>query len=402
MVACHPCAFATSKRDTRLRVQRRIMSARAVVATLFAAALQFVPLASARDCFVYFGTFTNETSKGIYVSRLDTDTGKLTVPELAAAIPNPNFLAVSPNDRFLYAATREDAVGGTVSVFTRDDRSGKLALLEQKSSGGAGPCHVSVDATGEAVLVANYGGGSVKSFHVSLDGKLNDGTFIQHEGHSVNVNRQAGPHAHCIMPAPAGRFALACDLGTDKVMIYKLDSTNAMLAANDPAFATVPPGSGPRHVVFSPDGKAAYVINEMACTVTTFAWDALTGKLDARATIPLLPPGVGITNTFTAAEIAVRQDGRFVYATVRGHDSVSVLAVDGKSGSLSLVENLPCGGKTPRGMGIDPTGSWLVVANQKSETVTVFGIDAATGRLTPTGQVLSVGAPVDVKFAPKL
>jgi len=367
---------------------------------LIAAALQVVPVASAKDYFVYFGTFTSESSKGIYVSQLDTNTGKLSTPELAAAVPSPNFLAVSPNGRFLYAATRADASGGVVSVFALNSRSGKLALLDQKSSGGAGPCHVSVDATGQAVLVANYDGGSVKSFHVNPDGSLSGGTFIQHHGHSVNATRQGGPHAHCVVPAPAGRFALACDLGMDKVMIYRLKPTSAALTANEPAFATVPPGSGPRHLAFSPDGKSAYVINEMACTVTAFAWDESNGRLDARETVPLLPPGVGITDAFTAAEIAVRPDGRFVYATVRGHDSVSVLAVDGKSGNLSLVENVPCGGKVPRGMGIDPTGHWLVVANQKSETVTVFNINAATGRLTPTGQVLSVGAPVDVKFVP--
>jgi 6-phosphogluconolactonase len=376
------------------------MTIKAICLSLATTGLLLVPPVSAGDYFVYFGTFTNELSKGIYVSRLDADTGKLAAPELAAAITSPNFLAVSPNGRFLYAATRGDASGGAVSVFALDDRSGKLALQDQKSSGGAEPCHVSVDATGRVMLVANYTGGSVKSFHISPDGSLTDGTFIQHHGHSVNANRQGGPHAHCVVPAPAGRFALACDLGLDKVMIYRLNPTNAALTANEPAFTTVPPGSGPRHLAFSPDGKTACVINEMACTVTVFAWDALNGKLDARETVPLLPPGVAVTDAFTAAEIAVRPDGRFVYATVRGHDSISVLAVDGKNGGLSLVENVPCGGKGPRGMGIDPTGRWLVVANQKSQTVTVFGIIAATGRLRPTGQVLSVGAPVDVKFVP--
>jgi 6-phosphogluconolactonase len=366
--------------------------------SLIAAALQVVPVAAAKDYFVYFGTFTSESSKGIYVSRLDTNTGKLFTPELAAAVPSPNFLAVSPNGRFLYTATGDDASGGAVSVFALNARSGKLALLDQKSSGGAGPCHVSVDATGQVVLVANYDGGSVKSFHVNPDGSLRDGTFIQHHGRSVNASRQGGPHAHCVMPAPAGRFALACDLGMDKVMIYRLNPSSAALTANEPAFATVPPGSGPRHLAFSPDGKFVYVINEMACTVTAFSWDESNGELDARETIPLLPPGVGITDAFTAAEIAVRPDGRFVYATIRGLDSISVLAVDEKSGRLTLVENVPCGGKVPRGMGIDPTGRWLVVANQKSQTVIVFSINAATGRLTPTGQVLSVGAPVDVKF----
>ena len=371
---------------------------------LVIAGLQVVPAAWARDCFVYFGTFTNESSRGIYVSRLDASTGKLSAPELAATTPSPNYLAVSPDGRFLYAATRVETfqgrTGGAVSAFAVDGRSGRLKLLDEKSSGGAGPCHVGVDAAGRTVFAANYPGGSVKSFHVNADGTLADGTFVQHRGHSVNTNRQGVAHAHCFVAAPGGRFALVCDLGLDKVMIYPFDPATAALATNGTSFATVAPGSGPRHVAFSPDGKTAYVINEMACTVTVFDWDGLKGKLDTRQTVALLPPGVKVTDAFGAAEIAVRPDGRFVYGTVRGHDSVSVLAADRDGGTLSLVENVPCGGKVPRGMGIDPAGRWLIVANQNSGAVTVFGIDAATGRLTSTGQILSVGAPVDVEFAP--
>ena len=348
---------------------------------LVAATLQFGPVALAKDFFVYFGTFTNESSQGIYLSQLDTDTGKLSRPELAAATPSPNFLAVSPDGRLLFAATRVETfqgmTGGAVSAFAIDGHTGRLKLLDQKFSGGAGPCYVGVDAGGRNVLVANYPGGSVKSFHVNPDGRLTDGTFIQHHGSSVNTNRQSVPHAHCLVAAPGGRFALACDLGMDKVMIYKLDPTNAALTANEPAFAAVTPGSGPRHLAFSPDGKTAYLVSEMACTVTVFAWDGLNGKLDERETVSLLPPGVAVTDAFSAGEIAVRSDGRFVYATVRGHDSVSVLAVDGNSGRLSLVENVPCGGEIPRGMGIDPTGRWLIVANETSGTVTVFGINDA-------------------------
>ena len=375
-------------------------NAKVLFLLLIAAGLPVFPAASARDFLAYFGTFTNELSKGIYVSRLDTDTGKLSAPELAAAAASPNYLAVSPNGRFLYAATRGDGAGGTVSVFALDGHSGRLTRLDQKSSGGMGPCHVSVDAAGKTVLAANYNDGSVKSFHINPDGRLTDGTVIQHHGHSINPTRQTGPHAHCVMPAPEGRFALACDLGLDQVMIYKLDPANAMLVANEPAFASVPPGSGPRHLAFSPSGKNVYVINEMGCTVTAFTWDGLAGTLNAPETVSLLPSGEPVKAAYTAAEIVVSPNGRFLYATVRGHDSVSVLTVDGKSGRLVPVENVPCGGKIPRGMGIDPTGRWLIVANQKSETVAVFGINAATGRLTPTGQVLSVGAPVNVEFAP--
>lgn len=362
--------------------------------------------AGAKECRVYFGTFTDTTSKGIYVSGLNLDTGKLSEPQLAATAGSPNSLAISPDGRFLYAAERGDtnAANGAVGAFAIDAVTGALKLLDQKSSGGGGPCYVGTDGAGRCVFVANYGSGSVKSFHVNADGTLADGTFIQHHGNSINLNRQKGPHAHCFVVAPSGRFALACDLGLDKVMVYKFDASDATLTTNDPPFAAIAPGSGPRHVAFSPDGKTACVLSEMACTVTVFDWDGVAGKLTERQTLPILPVGE-YEKTFTAAEIAYRPDGRFVYVTVRGPNapganSVSVLAVDAKTRNLSLVQNLPCGGNFPRGMAVDPTGRWLVVGNQKSGTVTSFGIDADTGKLTPTGQVLEVGSAVDVKFAP--
>ena len=366
----------------------------------------FAPVVWGRDCRVYFGTFTDTTSRGIYVSRLDMDTGKLSAPQLAAAIGNPNYLAISPDGRFLYAAARADAnsTNGAVCAFAIDGGTGKLRLLDQKSSGGSVVCYAGLDAAGQCMFAANYGSGSVKSFHMNADGTLADGTFIQHYGSSINPGRQKGPHAHCFVAAPDGRFALACDLGLDKVVVYKFNPLDATLTPNDPPFATLEPGSGPRHVVFSPDGKTACVISEMACTVTVFDWDAVAGKLTGRQSLPLLPPGE-YQDTFTAAEIAYRPDGRFVYATVRGPmvpgaNSVSVLAADAKTGNLSLIQNLPCGGNFPRGMAVDPSGRWLVVGNQKSGTVTVFGIDTNTGKLTLTGQVLEVGSAVDVKFAP--
>jgi 6-phosphogluconolactonase len=364
--------------------------------------LQFGQATWGKDCLVFFGTYTNEFSKGIYVSKFDLNTGKLSGPNLANATPNPNFLAVSPDGMFLYATTQIESfkgkTGGAVSVFAIDGHSGNLRLVDEESSGGAGPCHVDVDATGRNVFAANYSSGSVKSFHVNADGTLAAGTFIQHQGHGSNSNRQSTAHAHCFVPAPEGRFALACDLGTDKVMIYRYDPSNALLTTHGQAYATVAPGSGPRHLTFSPDGKTVYVVNEMACTMAAFDWDGLNGKLDLRQTIGLLPSGAAVKSSYTAAEIAVRPDGGFVYASVRGHDSVSVFAVDRKTGNLSLVENVPSGGKVPRGMGIDPTGHWLIVANQASGTASVFDISADTGHMIPMGQIQSVGTPVDVKF----
>jgi 6-phosphogluconolactonase len=371
---------------------------------VFAVVTLFVPAIWAKDCFVYFGTFTNTTSQGIYVSRLDMDSGKFSAPELAVAVGSPNYLAVSHDGQFLYAAAR-GTKGDVVDSFAIDNHTGALRLLDQKSSGGAEPCYVGIDVTGQNLFDANYNGATVKSFRINPDGTLTDGMIVGYQGHSVNPDRQKGPHPHCFIGAPAGRFALACDLGLDKIMVYRVNTANASLNPGGFPFGTVAPGSGPRHLAFSPDGKTACVINEMACTITVFDWEGFFGNLTARQTIPLLPPGE-YQKTFTAAEIAYRPDGRFVYATVRGPmattaNTISVLAVDAKTGDLSLVQNISCGGNFPRGMGIDPSGKWLIIGNQKSGTVTVFGINADTGLLTPTGQVLSVGSAVDVKFAPR-
>jgi len=357
--------------------------------------------ATAENFLVFFGTYTNALSRGIYAARLDAATGKLSAPELAAETPSPCFLAVSPDQKFLYAANSipkfngENA--GAVGAFAVDKSSGHLTLLNQKSSGGTGPCELGVDATGKVLLVANYNGGSVKSFRLNRDGSIGaDATFVQHHGSGVNPNRQSAPHAHFISADPANRFALACDLGTDQVMIYTLDASTGELTASRPPSAAVPPGSGARHLAFSRDGKFVYVISEMACTLTTFAWDAEKGELDLIQTISALPPDVAVRPDFTAAEILA--PGKFIYATVRGHDSVSVFAADARSGRLTLVQNVSCGGKVPRGLGIDPTGRWLIVANQKTDNAVEFAIDAATGKLSPGGQELKIGSPVDVKF----
>ncbi len=358
----------------------------------------------AKEFFVYFGTYTNALSHGIYVSRLDAKTGKLSAPELAVETSSPCFVNASPDERFLYAAnsvkTFNGENAGSVSAFAIDRKSGHLTLLNAKSSGGAGPCHVSVDATGKILLAANYNGGSVKSFLLNADGSLGaDGSFLQHVGSGVNTNRQAGPHAHFITTDHSDHFALACDLGTDRVMIYTLNTNTAELDVQ-PGFSTttVPPGSGARHLAFSRDGRFVHVVNEMACTVTTFAWDAKNFPLTAIETVSALPPGVAVQSSFTAAEIRVHPSGKFIYATVRGHDSVSVFAADQKSGRLTFVQNVPSGGKVPRGLGVDPTGRWLITGNQKTDNAVAFAINAKTGKLTPTGQELQIGSPVDVQF----
>jgi len=355
--------------------------------------------APARDFFVYFGTYTNALSRGIYVSRLESGTGRLSAPELAAETPNPSYLAIAPTGKFLYAANEVGSSGGgeagLVSAFAIDQKTGRLALLDQKSSGGAWPCHLSVDATGAALLVANYDAGSVKSFQLRDDGGLGaEGSFVRHHGASVNASRQTGPHAHCIIPDPANRFALACDLGTDKVMVYRLNSAAGTLT--DASVATLPPGSGPRHLAFSDNGKFVHVLNEMGCTLSTFGWDSRAGQMAPVETVSALPPEVPVQPGFTAAEIVVA--GKFVYVTIRGHDSVGVFSIEARTGRLRYRQNLPTGGQVPRGLGVDPTGHWLLVGNQNSHTVTEFAINPRTGLLAPTGQSLNIGSPVDVKF----
>lgn len=355
----------------------------------------------AAESLVCFGTYTGANSEGIYVSRFDSATGRLSTPELAAKTSNPTFLAVAPGEHFLYAVNEVDDIGGkhtgAVSAFALDAKTGKLTPLNQQISGGAGPCHISVDATGKCLLVANYGSGSIAALPVHADGSLGEAaTTIQHHGSSVNLKRQAGPHAHFILPSPDNRFALNCDLGLDKVFVYRLDATAARLVANDPPFALAAPGSGPRHLAFSPDGKLVYVISEMGGTVTVFRYAATNAAMTEVQTVSTLPKDFAGNNT--AAEIALAPDGKFLYASNRGHDSIAVFAVDRKTGKLTFVEHQSTQGHTPRHFAIDPTGRWLLAENQASDSVVVFAIDAGTGRLKPTGQTVSIGAPVCAVF----
>ena len=367
----------------------------------FVAAL-FIALSAHADYLVYFGTYTGAKSKGIYLSRLN-DEGKLSAPELVAETANPTYLALHPNNQFLYSIGEVSKYGGkkagSVSAFGIDRASGKLTPLNQQTSGGDGPCHIALDEKGRCVVVANYGGGSVEALPVKKDGSLGEpGTFIQHEGSSANKSRQEGPHGHCILVDPSQKFALACDLGLDKVLIYKLDADKATLTPNDPAFGTVAPGSGPRHIAFHPDGKFAYVINEMACTMTAFAWDSRRGALTEIQNISTLPGEV--QKGFSTAEVYVHPNGKFVYGSNRGHHSIVVFACDEKTGKLTLVEHQPTQGKTPRHFGIDPKGKFLLAENQDSGSVVVFRIDAKTGKLTATGSTIEVGAPVCAVFVP--
>lgn len=362
--------------------------------------------ALAKDYFVYFGTYTKGKSKGIYRAELDAKTGRLSAPELAIEAKDPAFLAVHPNGRYVYAidesSSPEKTPGKGLMAYAVEARTGKLTLLNEQSAGGPGPCHLVVDATGKSVVVANYSGGSVAVVALQPDGRLGaPGSVIKHTGSSVNAARQKAPHAHVVTIAPDNRFVLCADLGIDKVLTYKLDAAKATLTANEPASATLPPGSGPRHVAFRPDGKFVYVINELLCTMTAFRWDAARGAMTEVQSVSTLPPGVAVERGFSTAEVAVHPSGKFLYGSNRGHDTIVVYAIDAASGRLTLVEHESTQGKTPRHFAVDPTGGWLLAENQGSDTVVVFKIDAATGKLEPTGQTIDVPVPVCAVFVAK-
>jgi 6-phosphogluconolactonase len=371
----------------------------AFVALAFPAVLR----AAGPSTLVYFGTYTEGKSRGIYVSRFDPQTGRLTTPELAAESTNPSFLAVHPSGRFVYAANEVDsfegAAAGAASAFAVDPATGKLTLLGQSSSRGAAPCYVSLDRGGRHLFVANYGGGSVAVIPVGEDGRLGPASgFVQHRGTGADPKRQEGPHAHAIDVDPSGRFVLAVDLGLDRVLVYRFDADKGSLVPHEPPFAPVKPAAGPRHLAFRPDGRFAYVVNELAMTLTAFRYDADRGTLAEVATVSTLPAGTGVTPDFSCAEVLAHPSGRFVYASNRGHDTIAVFAVDGETGVPRLVENVGTGGQIPRGFGIDPSGRYLLAANQKSDRVAVFAIDPASGRLRATGQTVEVGTPVSVAF----
>ena len=353
---------------------------------------------------VYFGTYTTGKSKGIYVAPFDSTTGKLGAPQLAAETTNPSFLAIHPSHHFLYAVGEMSGTGkkaGAVSAFALDAATGKLRLLNQESSGGSGPCYVGLDNDGKNALVANYGSGSVAVLPIRDDGTLcAPSAEVQHSGSSVNPARQKGPHAHSIFLDSANHFAFAPDLGLDKIMSYRFDAAKGTLTPNNPPFASAAPGSGPRHLAFHPNGQLAYVVNEMACTVTAFRYDYTHGVMTEIETVSVLPTGESVQPNYSCAEIRVQPNGTTLYASVRGHDTIAVFTLYPVSGKLKLIQNAPTLGKIPRNFNFDPSGKWLLAAHQNSDNIVVFSVDRHTGKLTPTGQQIEVGACVCVKFMP--
>jgi 6-phosphogluconolactonase len=356
------------------------------------------------DWIMYVGTYTRAPSKGIYAYRFQGATGEITplgTGGLAVETENPSFLAVHPNGRFLYTVNEvsryEGRDAGSVTAFAIDRATGTLAPLNHVSSRGGGPCHLSIDRSGQWLFAANYGGGSVAAFPLHDDGTLGEASaFFQHAGSSVNKARQSGPHAHGAVVSPDNRFVLVPDLGLDRVFTYRLDPAAGGLAPGTPQFAAIAPGSGPRHVAFRPDGKFVYVLKEMLSAVVAFGYDAGRGTLAELQTLSTLPEGFSAESS--GAEIATHPNGKFLYASNRGHDSIAIFRIDAAKGTLTSVDRVSTQGKTPRSFAIDPSGRFLIAANQSSGTLVIFRIDPATGGLTPTGRVVEVPSPVSVVF----
>ncbi len=354
---------------------------------------------------LFIGTYARSAGQGICALQLDGRTGALGSPQVAAEAVTPSFLALHPNGRVLYAVrelgTLNGKPAGAVSAYALEAGTGRLSLLNQQPSGTISLTHLAVDATGRSLIAVSYGAGQVVAFPVEADGRLGARTaFIQHQGPlGPNPTRQDQSHAHSVTISPDNRFALVADLGLDRVFSYRLDAARALLTPNDPPFITITPGAGPRHSKFSVDGRYFYVLDEIDGSVTACAYDAARGVGTPFQHISTLPAGFVVQDADRAAEIRVHPNGRFLYASNRGHDSLAVFAIAADTGRLTLVEIAPAGGKAPRNFALSPDGEWLVCAHQDSSTLAVFHVDGASGRLTRTGGTVSVPSPVCVLFA---
>jgi len=358
---------------------------------------------------VYVGTYTGSKSKGIYLFRLQTEnldvSQNITLVPLGLAVEtsSPSFIELDLKRRLLFAVNElnefEGKPTGAVSAFSIDPAKGTLTLLNQRPSMGTGPCHLVLDKDGRHLLVANYGSGSVSVLPVGANGQLGAATdVVQHAGKSIHPERQKGPHAHCVTLDRANRFAFVCDLGLDKVLVYRFDSQQGKLTPHDPPSAQLKPGAGPRHMVFRPDDRFAYVVNELNSTITAFRYDADAGILHDVQTVSTLPEYFDGPNF--PAEIGMHPSGKWVYASNRGHNSVVLFNVDLERGTLTYVEEQGTGGFKPRHFGIEPSAKHLAIGNQDSDTVLVARIDAGNGRLKPSGVFANAPSPACVKFLP--
>jgi 6-phosphogluconolactonase len=340
---------------------------------------------------VYIGT----SGKGIYLADFDSKTGKLGTPAIVSDTAAPSYLTI--DGRYLYAVN--EVKDGALSSFAIDSGSGKLTPVNSMSVKSSGPCYVAIDKAGHWAITANYSGGSVTVLPIGSGGRLGEPSeFIQHKGSGPNRDRQTAPHPHWVGFIPKANLVLVADLGIDSIAIYNFDSKKGTLTVGNPAFMTIPPGSGPRHAVMHPNGKFFYVMTELTSMVAEYYFEIDLKRFTAVNSVSSLPEGFKGENT--GAEIALHPSGKFLYASNRGNDSIAVFSVsDPKRGTLKLVEHVPSGGKMPRQFEIDPSGHWLLAGNQGSDNIAIFSIDASTGKLTASGTVTGVEKPTCIKFA---
>ena len=351
---------------------------------------------------LYAGTYTEAGRiEGLHVLRFDASTGAVKLVSSFDVGPNPSFLTLHPNGRSLYVVNEVDDIDGDVTgsvrSFTIDASSGDITAVSARISGGASPCYISTDRTGRVALVANYGGGTVATLGIGEDASLTAPLHVvQHVGTGKIAARQERAHAHCIIPHPSNRFVMAADLGTDRVLIYRLDLPGGALTHIERSDAVMPPGTGPRHLAFHPTLPICYVTGELNSTVSAMSCNQNTGALAITQTLPTLPAGTAGENF--PADIHIAPNGRTLYVSNRGHNSIAVFHIAATTGLLTLEQTISTGGNWPRNFTLDPSGHWLLVANQRSGSVTVFGRDVNTGRLTPTAQHLELAAPVCLRF----
>ena len=334
---------------------------------------------------VYIGNYTRGADAAIYHGEIDPETGQIEMLGKTPCQDCPSYLAIGPSGEYLYAVS--EVSDGAVSAFAIDPDYGDLAFLNLQPTGGS-PCHNTVDGSGRYVLCANYGGGSVSMHPIRPDGSLGEmSDFVQHEGSSVNPQRQEGPHAHSIEVDPGNRFAFCADLGLDKVLVYALDLAGGKL--KKAGFAPVAPGAGPRHFAFHPTHRYAYVINEIDNTITGFRYDEAGGRLAAIQSIATLPAGF--------ADIHVAPDGHWLYGSNRGHDSIAMYRIDAASGQLAALghQAVPA---TPRSFALDPSGTWLYAGGQSTNEIPLFQVDADSGLLEATAHVAEAPSPVCIKM----
>lgn len=362
---------------------------------------------------VYVGTYSEPIlfgtgqvlqgkGKGIYAFRFDAAAGALIPAGITENVRNASYLAFDPRREYLYCVNEfkeyEGKASGAVSAFRIDRKTGALTYLNTKASHGTDPCHLIVDKTGRNVLIANFASGSVAVLPIDKDGSLKEAScVIQHQGTSVDPKRQAGPHAHAVEIDAANKYVFVPELGADEVRIYELDAAAGKITPNpNQAFVKVAPGAGPRQLVMHPNGKFAYLINELNSTMTAYGYDPAKGTLTELQTLPTLPAGYHAHST--CAEVQITPDGKFLYGSNRGHDSLAIYALDGQTGKMTLVGHESTRGRIPRNFEVSPTGEFLAAANQDTNNVIMFRIDRATGKLTPTGNVVEAGTPICVRF----